>query len=90
MRHPNHDSYLREKQRVCKMISLMPRLVVLEIGNAVDDAILKQVAMICSSLKKLTISGSEVTDRGIDCLCSGQELCNSLTSLSSPCLALSW
>ena len=38
--------------------------------------------MICSSLKKLTISGSEVTDRGIDCLCSGEELCSSLTSLS--------
>ena len=64
------------------MISLMPRLVVLEIGNAVDEAILQQVAMICSSLKKLTISGSEVTDRGVDCLCSGEELCSSLTSLS--------
>ena len=64
------------------MISLMPRLVVLEIGNAVDDEILHQVGIVCSNLKKLVISGSEVTDKGIDCLCSGQELVSSLSSLS--------
>ena len=64
------------------MISLMPRLVVLEIGNAVDDEILQQVGLVCNNLKKLVISGSEVTDKGIDCLCSGQELVSSLSSLS--------
>ena len=67
---------------VCQMVSLMPSLVILEIGNAVDDEILHQVGLVCSHLKKLSISGSAVTDRGIDSLCRGEELCRSLSSLS--------
>ena len=47
----------------------MPRLVILEIGNAADDSILWQVGQTCSGLKKLSIAGNEVTDRGLFWLC---------------------
>ena len=67
------------------MVTLMPRLIALEIGNAADDNILRQVGLTCSRLKKLSIAGSEVTDKGINWLCGqdkDSQLCNSLSSLS--------
>ena len=69
------------------MVTLMPRLVVLEIGNAADDDILRQVGLTCADLKKLSIAGSEVTDKGIYWLCGQDQegaslLCRSLSSLS--------
>ena len=67
---------------VCQMVSVMPCLVVLEIGNAVDDEILRQVGLICTSLRKLSISGSGVTDKGMALLCTSKEVCRNLSSLS--------
>ena len=64
------------------MVSLMPRLVVLEIGNAVDDTILEMVGKICVNLRELMVSGSGITDIGLGLLCNGEELCQSLKSLS--------
>ena len=66
------------------MVGLMPRLLVLEIGNAADDSILWQVGQTCLGLKKLSIAGNEVTDRGIYWLC-GQKYEDDMPDNGMPC-----
>ena len=66
------------------MVGLMPRLLVLEIGNAADDSNLWQVGQTCLSLKKLSIAGNEVTDRGIYWLC-GQKYEGDMPDNGMPC-----
>jgi len=81
----NRNVYsIREKQRILDMVGLMPRLLVLEIGNAADDSILWQVGQTCSGLKKLSIAGNEVTDRGIFWLC-GQKYEDDMPDNGMPC-----
>lgn len=81
----NRNVYsIREKQRILDMVGLMPRLLVLEIGNAADDSILWQVGQTCLGLKKLSIAGNEVTDRGIYWLC-GQKYEGDIPDNGMPC-----
>ena len=74
----------REKQKILDMVGLMPRLQVLEIGNAADDSILWQVGQTCTQLRKLVIAGNEVTDRGIFWLC-GRKCDENLPDNGLPC-----
>ena len=46
---------LREKERVREVVSLSPRLTVLELGCAADDTILWQVGTTCISLRSRII-----------------------------------
>jgi len=66
------------------MVGLMPRLLVLEIGNAADDSILWQVGQTCPGLRKLSIAGNEVTDRGIYWLC-GEKCEDDMPDNGMPC-----
>lgn len=59
----------KESREIFNMVALMPRLVVLELGQAADDSILWQVSQTCNLLQKLQISGNSVTDRGVFWLC---------------------
>jgi len=59
----------KESREIFNMVALMPRLVVLELGQAADDSILWQVSQTCHVLQRLHISGNSVTDRGVFWLC---------------------
>ena len=64
----------REKDRLLSLVSLSPRLTVLEVGCAADDTILWQVGQTCPALRTLKFGGNQVTDRGVYWLIGGGPL----------------
>ena len=65
--YSNKNVYsIREKQLLYSIIPQLRYVQVLELGHAADDVILQQIGATCSSLKKLVIAGSEVTDTGFE------------------------
>ena len=92
--HPysNKNVYsVREKQLLYSIIPQLKHLQVLELGYAADDLILQQLGVTCSTLRKLKIAGSEVTDAGLEMMLDEGErsgLCRSMQSFSIHSTAL--